>query len=98
MRARASDSGRSSSSNSAPKCSGRETGRIHVDFMPDNLSWRDDGKLLATGVTEIGELPDCPLVDGDCAHGFGVAAIDLKSFTATPVILTPFWNPWAYHY
>jgi peptide/nickel transport system substrate-binding protein len=23
---------------------------------------------------------------------------DLKDFTATPVILTPFWNPWVYHY
>ena len=22
----------------------------------------------------------------------------LKDFTVTPVILTPFWNPWAYHY
>jgi peptide/nickel transport system substrate-binding protein len=23
---------------------------------------------------------------------------DLKDFTPTPVILTPFWNPWVYHY
>jgi hypothetical protein len=64
---------------------GTETGRIKLDFMPDNLSWRADGKLLATGVTEIGDLPNCPLVDGDCAHGFGVAALDLKSFTATDI-------------
>ncbi len=62
-----------------------ETGRIKVDFMPDNLSWRADGKLLDTGVTEIGNTPDCPLVDGDCAHGFNVATIDLKSWTATDI-------------
>ena len=23
---------------------------------------------------------------------------DLTAFTATPVILTPFWNPWVYHF
>ena len=23
---------------------------------------------------------------------------DLKDFTATPVITTPFWNPWVYHF
>jgi hypothetical protein len=67
---------------------GAETGRLGLDFMPDNLSWRADGKLLATGVTEIGDLPGCPPVDGDCAHGFAVAEIDPRSWTSAEIYKT----------
>jgi len=54
---------------------GKETGVIHLSFMPDNLTWTKDGHILAAGVAGTGA--DCPVGSGaPCIQGFGVAEID----------------------
>lgn len=50
-------------------------GSVKVDFMPDNLTWTREGRLLAAGVK--GARGDCPERSGrPCIQGFGVAEID----------------------
>lgn len=54
---------------------GDVTGAVKVDFMPDNLTWTRDGRLLVAGVK--GARGDCPEGSGrPCIQGFGVAEID----------------------
>jgi len=53
----------------------KETGSVKVDFMPDNLTWTKEGRLLVAGVK--GARGDCPEGSGrPCIQGFGVAEID----------------------
>jgi hypothetical protein len=66
------------------RATGRQTGAVKLDFRPDNITWRADGQLVAAGITEGPEGP-CPQVDGTCARGYGVAAIDPATMTATPL-------------
>ena len=48
---------------------------MKVDFLPDNLTWTKEGRLLAAGVK--GARGDCPEGSGrPCIQGFGVAEID----------------------
>jgi hypothetical protein len=50
-------------------------GTVKVDFLPDNLTWTKEGKLLAAGVK--GARGDCPEGSGrPCIQGFGVAEIN----------------------
>jgi len=50
-------------------------GSVKVDFLPDNLTWTKEGRLLAAGVK--GARGDCPAGSGrPCIQGFGVAEID----------------------
>ncbi len=64
--------------------SGIETGAAGVDFLPDNLTWTAEGKLLAAGVK--GARGECPPGSGrGCIDGFGVAEIDPASMKARPV-------------
>jgi hypothetical protein len=54
---------------------GKETGVVHLDFMPDNITWTGKGELLAAGVK--GTRGDCPAGSGSpCSQGFGIAVID----------------------
>jgi hypothetical protein len=54
---------------------GKILGSVKVDFLPDNLTWTKEGKLLAAGVK--GARGDCPEGSGrPCIQGFGVAEID----------------------
>jgi hypothetical protein len=54
---------------------GKIAGSARVDFLPDNLTWTSDGRLLAAGVK--GARGDCPEGSGrPCIQGFGVAEID----------------------
>jgi hypothetical protein len=54
---------------------GKETGMVKLDFMPDNLTWTAQRRLLAAGVK--GARGDCPSGSGaPCIQGFGVAEID----------------------
>jgi hypothetical protein len=55
--------------------SGKVTGSLKVDFLPDNLTWTKEGRLLVAGVK--GARGDCPEGSGrPCIQGFGVAEID----------------------
>jgi hypothetical protein len=50
-------------------------GTAQVDFLPDNLTWTKEGRLLAAGVK--GARGDCPEGSGrPCIQGFGVAEIN----------------------
>ena len=54
---------------------GKELGSVKVDFLPDNLTWTKQGRLLAAGVR--GSRGDCPEGSGrPCIQAFGVAEID----------------------
>jgi hypothetical protein len=70
------------------RATGKQTGVVKLDFRPDNITWRADGALVAAGITE-GPAGACPQVDGACARGFGVAAIDPATMTATPLYSAP---------
>ena len=64
--------------------SGKETGSVKVDFLPDNLTWTKEGRLLAAGVK--GARGDCPEGSGrPCIQGFGVAEINPATMTARPI-------------
>lgn len=64
---------------------GKEEKRTTLAFMPDNLSWRADGRLVAAGIDELTPAARCPQVDGGCAYAFGVAAIDPATMAVTPL-------------
>lgn len=64
--------------------SGTVTGSVKVDFMPDNLTWTKQGRLLVAGVK--GARGDCPEGSGrPCIQGFGVAEIDPATMQARTV-------------
>jgi hypothetical protein len=64
--------------------SSKETGVVKLDFMPDNITWTRDHKMLAAGVKNA--RGNCP---GDsatpCVSQFGVAEIDPARMTSTTV-------------
>lgn len=63
---------------------GEETGSVKVDFLPDNLTWTKEGRLLAAGVK--GARGDCPEGSGrPCIQGFGVAEINPATMQARPI-------------
>ncbi len=56
-------------------------GSAKVDFLPDNLTWTKEGRLLAAGVK--GARGDCPQGSGrPCIQGFGVAEINPANMQA----------------
>lgn len=62
----------------------KTVGTVKVDFLPDNLTWEKDGKLLVAGVK--GARGDCPEGSGrPCIQGFGVAEIDPATMLARSV-------------
>lgn len=57
---------------------------MKVDFLPDNLTWTKEGRLLAAGVK--GARGDCPEGSGrPCIQGFGVAEIDPAKMQVRPI-------------
>lgn len=63
---------------------GSERGSAGVDFLPDNLTWTEQGMLLVAGVK--GARGDCPQGSGrSCIDGFGVAEIDPVKMQARPI-------------
>jgi hypothetical protein len=63
---------------------GKETGMVKLDFMPDNITWTSDHKMLAAGVK--GSRGECPPGSGKpCNQTFGVAEIDPGKMTAKTV-------------
>jgi hypothetical protein len=63
---------------------GKETGMVKLDFMPDNITWTSNHRMLAAGVK--GTRGDCPAGSGTpCGQAFGVAEIDPAKMTAKTV-------------
>jgi hypothetical protein len=72
--------------------SGRELGAAKVDFLPDNLTWTQEGRLLAAGVK--GARGDCPEGSGrPCIQGFGIAEIDPARMVARTIFDSADWGP-----
>lgn len=65
--------------------SGKQVAAIKLDFMPDNITWEKDGRILAAGVN--GTRGDCPAGSGSlCIQGFGVAEIDPASMHSRTIV------------
>lgn len=61
----------------------RTRAQIPVGFMPDNLSWDANGRLLAAGIRSADTFAHCMTNRiADCPFGFKVAAIDPGSNTS----------------
>jgi len=64
--------------------SAKDLGMVKLDFLPDNLTWTKQGRLLAAGVK--GARGDCPEASGrPCIQGFGVAEIDPAKMMARTI-------------
>jgi len=63
---------------------GKEGDSVKVDFLPDNLTWTKQGRLLVAGVK--GARGECPEGSGRaCIDGFGVAEIDPSRMQARTI-------------
>jgi hypothetical protein len=62
----------------------KEVGKASFTFMPDNLTWTPDGKILAAGI--MGVNGNCPAASSNpCIQGFGVAEVDPVTLKVTMV-------------
>lgn len=60
----------------------REVGQVDLGFMPDNLTWTADGKILAAGIR--GVQGNCPAESDDpCIQGMVVAEVDPETLVVT---------------
>jgi hypothetical protein len=56
----------------------KEVAKLELTFMPDNLTWTPDGKILAAGIKGInGNCP--PESNNPCIQGFVLAQVDPKT-------------------
>lgn len=63
---------------------GKETGVVKLDFMPDNLTWKKNGHMLAAGVKAA--RGECPAGSGTpCLQAFAIADIDPATMKAETV-------------
>jgi len=61
-----------------------EVGRVDLGFMPDNLTWTPDGRLMAAGVKGVGG--NCPADSDDpCLQGFEVVVVHPDTLATTRV-------------
>jgi hypothetical protein len=62
----------------------KEVGMVKLDFMPDNITWTRDRRMLAAGVK--GTRGNCPASSATpCNQAFGVAEIDPGKMEAKTV-------------
>jgi hypothetical protein len=62
----------------------KETGVVKLSFMPDNITWTRDHKMLAAGVKNA--RGNCPADSNTpCVSQFGIAEIDPAKMTAKTV-------------
>lgn len=62
----------------------QEVGDVDFNFMPDNLTWTRDGKILAAGIKGVNG--NCPAnSEYPCLQGFAVAEVDPETLTVSIV-------------
>jgi DNA-binding beta-propeller fold protein YncE len=62
----------------------RESARAAFTFMPDNLTWTPDGKILAAGIKGVnGNCPETS--ENPCLQGMVVAEVDPDTMAVTEV-------------
>lgn len=62
----------------------QEVAMASLDFMPDNLTWTPEGKILAAGIK--GVAGNCPQESSHpCIQGFKVVEIDPQTMSVTSV-------------
>jgi hypothetical protein len=60
----------------------KEVAECKLEFMPDNLTWMQDGRILAAGIKGVsGNCP--PGSDSPCIQGFMLAKVDPKTLEQT---------------
>ena len=61
-----------------------EIATVKFDFMPDNLTWTSEGRILAAGIK--GVTGNCPQESSyPCIQGFGVAEIDPQTMSVSSI-------------
>jgi sugar lactone lactonase YvrE len=71
---------------------GKEVGMVKLDFMPDNINWTKNGKMLAAGVKSARGM--CPAASTTpCIQTFGVAEIEPKTMASKKVFDSEGQNP-----
>ncbi|MBM7059305.1 SMP-30/gluconolactonase/LRE family protein [Pseudomonas sp. UL073] len=62
------------------------TRKVALDFMPDNLSWSADGRLLAAGLPDAATFRDCFVGKREfCPSAVRVVALDPQDGTLAPL-------------
>lgn len=62
----------------------REVGQVDLGFMPDNLTWTPDGKILAAGIK--GVQGNCPAdSENPCLQGLVIKEVDPATLALTEV-------------
>ena len=68
-----------------PIAGGKPAGTVKVDFLPDNLRWAPDGKLLVAGqASDMKTLVACD--KPRCPHAWTVLKLDPATMKTTPVL------------
>ena len=68
-----------------PRSGGGKPVSVKVDFLPDNLRWAPDGKLLVAGQVAA-SMADLLACAQPCAHDWAVLKLDPNTMKVTPVL------------
>ncbi len=62
---------------------GQQLSSVKVDFMPDNITWTENGKIIAAGIKAV--RGECQPGGVRCLQTFGIAEIDPATMRARSV-------------
>jgi len=66
------------------------TGRVALDYLPDNLSWSPEGTILTAGIPDAASVRECVDKGAEvCDDAFTVSEIEPKAMTARTIAKGP---------
>ena len=66
------------------------TGRVSLDYLPDNLSWSPGGTILTAGIPDAASVRECVAKGAEvCDDAFEVSEIDPRAMTARTIATGP---------
>jgi hypothetical protein len=66
------------------------TGRVPLDYLPDNLSWSREGTILTAGIPDAASVRECVAKGAEvCDDAFEVSEIDPRAMTARTIANGP---------